>query len=141
MPRYKNETTQMISFNGVTVVPGQTIETDLYYDHATLGLTKISDIPCYNPVIISQKFSGDSGTEEVLIPLEVNGRKVENFSVDVYCSSGSAKIKYNTTSFDPVIMLYTGDGTKENCIGRLVDKIILEYLEVGTEVCITVKFI
>lgn len=135
MPTYTNSGQNRAALkDGTQIGPGESLQK--YENFLTLpaGVTKTSDLPVWNPVIISSRNTGNSGTDTVTIPTAVNGKDVETFNLDIFCSAGRVSIKFNDSSFSPPIILASGEGYSEEITFRKITSILVTY-EVASSVC------
>jgi len=112
MPTYRNDSSERMVVSGQTLEPGQIIRTNVYYNIS--GLTKISDEPYYNSVLLSASYTGDS---------EIDVPDAEQYLIELYAESGDWQIKWNVSTMDPVLNLPQGASWSRKFLSRLVDKI------------------
>lgn len=92
-----------------------------------VNVTKTSDLPYYNPVLISATYTvAAAATETITVPsTRTDGTTVQGYHITISCISGKANIFWNTTANTPG-MLHVA-----NCVedirfsGRFVDKIVI----------------
>lgn len=135
MPAYRNTgTNRVVLPDGTPIAPGQTIQNINNFITLPTGVVKDSNLPVWNPAIISSRNAGDSGTDEVSIPTSVNGKNVNEYHLDIYCVLGRVSIQFDDNSFDPPIILEAGEGYKEDIRFRRVTKVFVTYL-IASSVC------
>jgi hypothetical protein len=100
MPTYKNNTTERITTEANALEPGQQYSSTVYLDHAALGLTKISDLPMHNPVILAGEYTGN---QTISIPLSA-----KRFNIHFYQEAGESVIYFNSVANTPPLKLYSG---------------------------------
>jgi hypothetical protein len=117
MPLYKNNATERKTINGQAVEPGQTISTEVYLSPLPTGITKLSDSPFYNPIVLSASYTS---TTTVAIPAGIN-----RFNLHFYVESGSCTIAFNDAGNTPVLSLYATARWNQRVFDRWCDKVII----------------
>lgn len=88
MPTYKNNTNLPITVQDIRFEARETIATETILARLPDGITKLSDLPLFNPTLISASYSGDTDdTEEIEIPVDV-----VSVRGTIYCDLGSCEI-------------------------------------------------
>lgn len=123
MPTYKNVSSLRKELEGKVVEPGAEIRTLTYYKDNDIGLLKISDEPCFNPVIISEAVDRDS---EIELPEYDNcGTRISKFSLHFYLEKGNVTIFYNSYENLPSLKLYEGCRWNNRYFERRINKILV----------------
>lgn len=137
MPTYKNETSNRIVADGRTVEPGQTYSSIVYVSSG-LGLTKKSDAPMYNPVILEEKVTSNT---EIDIPESdpIFGGLLRKFSIHFYVESGEATIYFNSISNTPALELYQGAKWNIKCFERVYNKLIVNVSGTSPKVWVIIE--
>jgi hypothetical protein len=141
MPKYINNTSNVIVEEGYRFEPNGKNEIITYKFLKNSNLTKISDDPNFAPVLYSDVVSGDtSDTLEIDVPLvDDNSVEVVEYIIDLFCLGGSVAITYNTSVNKTELKMVSGDSTTEVCKNRRITKVIIEYLEDGTDLEVTIR--
>lgn len=103
MPIYANSTHTDIYFEGVRVPAMDTVTVGHFMTALPVGVTKVSDTPCYNPFFGSTVYSGSSGSVTIALPT------AGDFSVRVRCSAGAATLEVNSAGVTPNVKLIAGE--------------------------------
>jgi len=128
MPTYKNTSGSVVTADGVRIEPNETVETYSYLLNLPSGVSKISDTPYWNDLIISDVQTGNNGeTDTIEIPEIVNGEDVKAIRGQIYCAAGSCTIAYNNVSNTPLAKLIAGYTFPIHTISRVIDSIIINY--------------
>ena len=135
MPTYKNNNNIDTTLNNKRIPPGGTLETIEFFVDLPAGITKISNDPTWNPVILVEKLSGvAAGSDIVVVPEKAidqqgNNKTVDRYHVDIFCYAGEISVKFNTDSFDPPILLREGEGFRTEVLNRVIDNVRISYIE------------
>lgn len=136
MPTYKNGGTSDANLGGNRLAPNQELQTTIIYDTLPSGVTKTSDSPSHNPLVAAVNVTGNPGDAdgEVTIPATVNSEPVEGIRGTLYCTAGSAEVRFNSASASPAMIVYPNAPIEIGFRQRLVSKIYVKYLESSTRV-------
>ena len=120
MPTYRNVSSIKRLVANRVVEPGAIMASPIIYDSNEAGLLKVSDLPSYNPTLISVKV--DKGCE-IGVPLKDGfGNNVSKYSIHLYVESGEVDILFNDVKNVPSLQLYTGAKWNLRCMERTIDK-------------------
>ena len=126
MPKYLNGSTRRIVIDGAPIGPGESVETLEFLDLTNTdaypaGVTKVTDAPMYNPIILSQEVIGDT---TIAIPLTDDlGNKVTRYTIHFYVETGEPVITFSSASNLPALKLYTGAKWNVRSYGRIINDI------------------
>jgi hypothetical protein len=122
MPRYKNTSDRPIQVGLFGVInPGEEIESYHILDHL---LTRISDEPYFNPVVLSEDYTISSGnTQEITI-----SETKTPTTIKITCKSGNIEVYFNSLSNTPPLKLFQGESISINN-PTVYDKIILKAID------------
>ena len=117
MPKYQNQGTEIVTIGSIRLDPGQTKESRIWLTTPLpTNVTKLSDDPIFNRVILSQKITAGI---TVAIPASVDG----NYKIGVYCTAGDVTIKTDTTDATGRL-LGTGMLWEAICLSRTINSLI-----------------
>lgn len=153
MPRYLNGNATDVSIEGCRVGAGKTFVTtsNLLAHQIPAGVTKTTETPYWNPIIVSELKEGDSGSVAVTIP-ETFGINTEtgaampltDYYLKLRCTAGKATIKFNDATdgdFGTKLTLASGASDDEVCWyiqDRDVYKVNITFVTSGTKVKVDV---
>lgn len=114
MPKYLNSNTVDVQLGQLRVGAGESLVTNEFFPVLPSGVTKTSDDPLYNSVIVSAVFSGASS---VTIPSDAPA----SLSITIYASSAS-EIKLNSSG---AVSFFLGAGQTWNrkVVARVINDI------------------
>ena len=115
MPKYTNGTNAIIMAGTHRFEAGETLEIREWLNPLPAGITKSSDSPFYDPIILSQKVTS---TGPVAIPV-VNG----SYKVRIYVSTGEVSVKFSSSSAT-AILIGAGDYHEVKCMSRSINSVI-----------------
>jgi len=98
MPIYKNTSSEIVTIGGNRVEVNAQYETLGFVDEISLGITKLDNMPAYNPIILAQKVTG---TTTIAIP-----QQYTRFAVHFYVKTGEPSILFSDNSNTPPLLLY-----------------------------------
>jgi hypothetical protein len=118
MPVYHNGNTDDVALEGCVVPAGKNFTTtsNLLASQIPAGVTKLTDTPYWNPVVLSEVVSGSTGTTSVSIPETYRGLPLTDYYLKIRCTSGQATIKFNDASdgdFGESLILLAGKSDEE----------------------------
>ncbi|MEM3452078.1 MAG: hypothetical protein QW835_00430 [Candidatus Hadarchaeum sp.] len=122
MPTYRNNSGEMVFIKDLAFKPFESLQTKYLLNHPFL--TKVNDLPYYNPVIKDEKYDGNAGDE-----VEVS---VEQDCVEICIFSFGPRIKvyFNSVQNEPPLYVFERVFVRNN---SLYEKMILKF-ESGGEV-------
>lgn len=150
MPVFKNTSDVDVVLEGVRIpARGGEHKTTSNFIELPEGVEKISDLPVWNPTIVSTVESGSSGTVSVEIPDtyrldEVSGAEMPllGYVIVVRGLTGKATIKFNGVAVDvfgTVVTVVPGDYYKWTILQRKVEVIDITFVDASTSVKIDVS--
>lgn len=117
MPKYTNGNNTSVDVEGIHFDPKETKETYQWLTTLPSGVTKVSDLPMYDTVILSQKITSPTS---VAIPASVKG----NYKISIYPTTG-AEATFKLNSSDSTARVVGAlDKFDLTCPSRIVDSII-----------------
>jgi len=134
MPKYKNTTTADIVIGQYRFTPGVEVTLNEFLESLPAGITKTATTPCYNPIVHSDLYSGGSGSATVSIPAGTQA-----FTLRLNCTGGSVSVKFSDSSAVTVLKLASGMSWERFFPSRVVDSIIITYLEASSKVYVTME--
>ena len=140
MPTYKNNLNVDVALEGNSIPAGETLQTTVYYSSLPTGVTKESDLPSYNPIVVSATESGNlNDVATVNIPTVLNGIPIEGVEGSIYCADGGVEIRFNDASNDPPIVLGKGYTYNVGVRQRLINTIHLKFTAASSSVVINLQ--
>lgn len=117
MPKYYNSNTTSVDFEGLHLDPKETKDTYIWLTSLPSGVTKVSDLPMYDTVILSQEVTSPTS---VAIPVSTKG----NYKISIYATTG-AKATFKLNSSDGTARVVGAlDKFELTCLSRIVDSVI-----------------
>jgi hypothetical protein len=118
MPVYYNANAFDVALEGCVVPAGKNFTTtsNLLASQIPTGVTKLTDTPYWNPMIVSEVVSGSSGTTSVTIPETYRGTPLTDYYLKLRCTSGQAKVNFNDApdvDFGESLILLAGKSDDE----------------------------
>jgi hypothetical protein len=115
MPKYTNTGTSLVVVGDVRIEAGQTVNSRIWLPTPLpAGISKLSDIPFHNPVILSQAATGT-----VAVPASVIG----NYKITVFCTTAGLTVKTDSATAVARI-LGVGQTWEAICLSRTIDSLI-----------------
>jgi hypothetical protein len=136
MPAYKNNSTAIrFLLDGMKINPGQVVTNVNNFVTLPSGVSKVSELPVWNPVIVSSRHAGNaSDSVIVILPTVINGENVNDYIINIFCSAGRVGVKFNTTSFSPEQLLDLNEGYEEKIRYRKITKVIINF-KIDNSIC------
>lgn len=143
MPKYLNSNSSDTYVDGVVIPAGKTYETTRNFITLPTGVTKISDLPCYNPCVVSEIVSGsENDVEDVEVPTTYGGEGLDTYYIKVLGVVGSASISFNGVSevdFGESILVVPGESHSWFVQGRKIVELNIKFLENSSKVKVDVS--
>jgi len=117
MPKYYNSTGVKQSVDLTIFPPYEYVETNIFFPTLPVGVTKVSDLPSVNPILLSEQY-----TAGATIPVPATEGA---YIVQIYVESGEWEVQLNVASMSPVLKMTEGMEWCRKFFTRLVDSIIL----------------
>jgi hypothetical protein len=115
MPKYTNTGTSLVVVGSIRIEPGQTVDSRIWLSTPLpAGISKLSDIPFHDSVILSQLAAGT-----IAVPASVTG----NYKITVFCTTTGLTIKTDSSSAVARI-LAIGQAWEAICLSRTIDSLI-----------------
>jgi len=115
MPKYLNSGTTVIEAGGVRFEPNVPVETYQWIPVLPTDLTKVSDSPYLDPILLSKAITSTS-TETLATTI------TGNYKVVLYCSAGAVSYKFNSDSATARV-LGAGESDDYICLSRTINDI------------------
>lgn len=144
MPTYINNNLVDTAVGGERLAPGASLVTSRVIKTLPAGVTKTSDAPSYNPVLVSTYLEGNSGTATVSIPStfvpgdSLAAVPLERFRIRLKCVAGKAYVQFNGNTMNPYLTIVVGDEMIFEIMNRWVDSVVVTYVDSGTKVKVDV---
>jgi hypothetical protein len=117
MPKYLNSNA-VDTMLGINRIPaGETFTTKEFFSTLPSGVTKVADVPFFNPILDSAVLST---TTTKTIPAGAS-----SYGIRVYCQAGLVNITLSNVANTPVLYLVPGESWEMVMHNRLVDTVIL----------------
>jgi hypothetical protein len=140
MPTYRNSTNADITVGSIRFPARSTIEVSSYIE-GTLpaGLSWISNLPNFNPVILAQKYSAKAGAN--LSTISVGASDTKGYFITFYVESGEFQIRMNgpmvmvypsSVAVTPPILITEGQNWGRKYVSRVVESIDIHCVIIGT---------
>jgi len=121
MPRYSNRGKSIVLNGGVKIPANSEYESLVWLDEDKYpGLCRVSDFPCFNPVVMSEFF--DAPKAVIKIP-----KGLDRFALHLYVESGSPVIYFNTVENRPPLRLYAGAKWNIRVYERVIDVLFVDF--------------
>ena len=117
MPIYLNSSSERVVIGGRAVEPGVRVETLGFVDEATLGVTKIQNLPAYNPVLLAEKVTT---AKTIAIPVGLT-----RFAIHMYVKTGEPTINFSDAANTPALLLYPTARWNLRYYERMIDSLII----------------
>ena len=115
MPRYTNAGPDLVVVGSIRIEVGQTVDSRIWLaTPLPTGVTKLSDSPFHDEVILSQAATGT-----VNVPAAVDG----NYKIHVFCTTSGLTIKTDSASAVARI-LGVGESWDAICLSRTINSLI-----------------
>ena len=115
MPVYKNTSASRVVIGADAVEVGQSKTTYGFVNHTALGITKVSNLPAYNPIIHSEKVSA---AKTISIP-----QTAHRFMVYFFIQSGEPIIRFSDNANNPALLLHPGATWTYKFFERMINDI------------------
>lgn len=115
MPKYTNTGTSIVVVGDIRIEPGQTVDSRIWLTTPLpTGITKLSDVPFHDSVILSQAATGT-----VAVPAAVDG----NYKITVFCTTSGLTVKTDS-ALAVARTLGVGQTWEASCLSRTIDSLI-----------------
>jgi hypothetical protein len=123
MPTYKNTSQNDVAIGGLRVSPGESVESLVVFPTTPAGITKTSDLPIWNPIIVSEVYTKNTGQQQIItLPVMQSGR------IMLKCTDGTVEVKFNDSAFSPVLKLTeNSEPFERQLLDRWVTQIIIDF--------------
>lgn len=143
MPQYKNGGTEpvKIPFEG-DLFPGDILKTEKYLNLASFPtLTKVDDLPAYNPCIYENVIASATTFAEVVLPTTFTDFKgkvqdLTQFRLVIESVGADVEVRLNSLNNTPSHTIAKNTKRQYDCPSRIIDKV---YVKSTAEIIIRVE--